>query len=383
MDNRPGVCPQQQWARLALVLAASAVILYLIVAAWVVLAPFFIGLILAWIVLPAVDWLEARLAQPLHHRGIARFLAILVVYAVALALLAALLTWFLPIVFREALMLFARREELFNALASNLSGLRRWYESNIPLQVRMFIEQQFPTTAEQWLELFERDVLLNLLTTLRSSWPVLAGYIIVPFWLIYFIYDAGWFRRAWVHAFPEGIRPDVINVSRIVNAVAGAFLRGQLVVALTIGFLTGLGLFLLGVPYAATLGVITAIGGLIPTFGPIIAAIPAVIIAALVRPVLALWTLLIIVGVRELEELLLGPRILGTAVRVRPALVIVLLLVAGHLWGFLGLLLAVPVAAALRDVYNYLYLRTSPRAISPGEALEQISRSWHRPTGRR
>lgn len=366
----------RQWARAALIAAAFAAILYIIVAAWPIIVPLLLGLILAWIILPAVNWLELGLLRLLHNRSAARLTAILIVYAVVLGLIVLFAIYFVPRLFLEIELLVARVPEIITSLQFNLAGLRRWYMM-LPPSVQVFIQSQLPATPGGLLAVVERDVLRGITNIFHNSWAVVFGYIIVPFWLIYVLYDSERLHRATLSLLPESAWPDSINIGHILNDVAGAYLRGQLLFAASIGFLTGLGLYLLGVGFAVVLGFLTAIVGLIPTIGPILAAIPVVIIAAIQRPILAVWALLVIIGVRQFGNLFIGPGIIGTRVRVRPGLIIVLLLIAGYLWGFLGLLLAVPVTAALRDVYRYLYLRTSPKGISPGEALLRVRRPRH------
>ncbi len=378
MLDRLGAWPLRLWARIALIATVAAVILYIVIAAWAVIVPFVLGLIIAWIVAPAVDWLERQLPHAWRRHGVARLIAIFTVYVVVLALVVAFFFYFVPRLVREAAALLARGPSILSSFQASLAGLQQWYVRTVPPQVRAVIERQLPSTPRQWLDLLRTNVLAGLLAGFRISWAVVFGYLIVPFWLIYVIYDAERFRRAGLSLFPESSLPDVANVGRILGEVAGAYLRGQVFVAASIGFLTGLALYLLGVDFPVVLGIITAVFDLIPTFGPVIAAIPVLIVAAFQRPILALWALLAIIGVREFEDLFVGPRVVGASVRLRPAWIIVLLLIAGYLWGLLGLLLIVPVTAALRDVVRYLYLRTSPRDIAPDEALHLVHKAWRR-----
>ncbi len=378
--SRPAARSLRLWGRIALIAAIVAAIIYVIVAAWPVIVPFLLGLILAWIVLPAINWLERHLPRPLHRHGIARLIAIFLVYGAVLAIIVAFFYFFVPLVIREAGMLLSRSAEFLSSIQASLAGLRDWFNRTFPPNVRSFILSQIPSTAQGWLSLLGASLFQGL-TGFRISWAVIFAYIIVPFWLIYVLYDSARFRRAALSLFPENVLPDVRNVGRILNEVAGGYLRGQVLVAASIGVLTGLALYLLGVDFPIVLGVITAIGDLIPTFGPIIAAIPVVIVAAFQRPILALWALLAVLGVREFEDLFVGPNVVGWATRLRPALIMILLLIAGYLWGLLGLLLVVPVAAVLRDIAHYLLLRTSPRDISPDQALKEVHRSWRRARG--
>jgi len=133
------------------------------------------------------------------------------------------------------------------------------------------------------------------------------------------------------------------------------FIRGHLLVASMVGVLTSLGLALVGVKFYLLLGIIAGIADLIPYFGPIIGAIPAVGLALLNSSQQALYVLLVMVVVQQVENNLLSPKILGDSVGLHPVVVIFVLLAGGHLFGILGMLLAVPLTAILRILVNYLY----------------------------
>ncbi|HOQ99405.1 MAG TPA: AI-2E family transporter [Anaerolineae bacterium] len=362
--------PARLWLRAALIAGVVAAVLYVIVAAWTVLVPFIIGAILAWIVLPAVMWIERHLPRSWERHGISRLIAIFAVYAVVLALVVAFFAVFVPRVIAQAAALLSRGPELLGGLSSLVSA----YERLVPVSLRALLATQLPSTPQGWLDLIRRDVLGGLTSAVSIPLIVILAYVTVPFWLIYLIYDVERFRRAGLSLFPEGSLPDVANIGRILNEVAGDYLRGQVFVAVTVGILIGGAFYLVGIEFAVVLGVLAAIGDLIPTFGPVLAAIPAVIIAAFERPILALWAILITIGVHEFENLFIGPRVVGASVRIRPAVIIVLLIIAGYLWGLLGLLLVVPITAVLRDVFQYAYLRT--QAVPPDEALRRVRRSW-------
>ncbi len=373
MPENAGAWSARRWGSLALVLAAAGAIIYLIVSAWAIVAPFAVGLIVGYLILPIVDWLARPLARVLHRPGVARLLAILIVYAVALGLIAALIAYLVPVVEIQVQELAANREAVSSQVQRALAGLRQWYETNVPPGLRELIGRQLQAAAAGLLAGLASG-LRSALTSIGNTLYLLFGYVAVPFWLIYLLYDAGRVGRALRRAIPEGAQPDLRNLRLIFDEVVVAYVRGQLLVAAILGALSGLGLSLLGVDFAVLLGLITAIGDLIPTVGPYLAAIPTVLIAGLEEPILALWAVLVLLGVQQIEALFLVPRIIGESVRLRPAIIIVLLVIAGALWGLLGLLLVVPATAFLRDVVYYLFLWTEAVAVSPGEALRRVQR---------
>jgi predicted PurR-regulated permease PerM len=132
----------------------------------------------------------------------------------------------------------------------------------------------------------------------------------------------------------------------------GKWLQGQLLLGLLVGVLVYLGLTLLGVRYALILAILAAIFELIPVFGPILAAIPSVLLAFIQAPLLAVWVVILYVIVQQMENHLIYPLVVRKAIGVPPLLVIISLLVGGKLGGFVGLVLAVPIAAAFLEYIN-------------------------------
>ena len=131
------------------------------------------------------------------------------------------------------------------------------------------------------------------------------------------------------------------------QAKIGKWMQGQLLLGLLIGVLVYLGLTILGVPYALLLALLAAAAELIPLFGPIIAAVPAVILGFMSSPTLGLMVIGLYVIIQQFENHLIYPLVVRKVVGVPPLLVILALIVGGQLAGLLGMLIAVPVAAAI------------------------------------
>ena len=125
---------------------------------------------------------------------------------------------------------------------------------------------------------------------------------------------------------------------------------------LIVGIATSVGLSMLGVPLALILGIIAGFLDFIPYLGPIMAGVPAVLLALSISPELALYTVLLFVGVQLVEGYLLQPLIEARAVDLPPALVIVMQLIFGTLFGFAGVALATPLAAGLAVLVRMLYI---------------------------
>ncbi len=134
------------------------------------------------------------------------------------------------------------------------------------------------------------------------------------------------------------------------------WLLGQICSMAAIGVLTGMGLWLLGIPLALAIGLLAGILDFIPIFGPVVSAVPAVLFAFLQSPLKALYVVLLYVGINFVESHLLVPLVQQKAVKLPPVLTLVALVLFGGLLGFLGLLLATPIAAVLYILVKMLYV---------------------------
>jgi len=131
-------------------------------------------------------------------------------------------------------------------------------------------------------------------------------------------------------------------------------------------------LLIIGVPYALILGLIAGIFEALPVLGPLLGAVPAVLVALLSSPISAVYVAIAFFAIQQIENVLLVPRISGKSVKLHPAVVMVVLVLGNQVAGFAGMLLAVPVTAILRDVFKYLHLRLQDEPMPPAKAAGRV-----------
>ncbi|NJM07741.1 AI-2E family transporter [Candidatus Gracilibacteria bacterium] len=180
---------------------------------------------------------------------------------------------------------------------------------------------------------------------------------------IHLTLSAARYREALVAALPEIYRPEIVELLHRIGRVWVAFFRGQVTLMIIIGLVVWVGLSILGVPGAMSLAIIAGLLEVVPNLGPVVATIPAVIVALLQGStylpvnnfVLALLVIGFYVLVQQLENSIIVPRVLGEAVEL-PALVVMSgVLIGGTSAGILGALLATPVIAMSREILSYTY----------------------------
>lgn len=175
---------------------------------------------------------------------------------------------------------------------------------------------------------------------------------------IYFLYDLPKIAQAALKAFPEPYQPRVLEVASKLDKAVGGYVRGQLLVATLVGTFVGVGLWLVGIPLAASLGFLAAVFNLIPFVGIIISSVPALLLAATLGFDKVVLTTLVLWLSNQLEGNILGPRIVGQAIGLHPTTSIAAILVGSTLFGLTGALLAVPAAAFLKALYVDYYLNS-------------------------
>ncbi len=360
--------------RWALVGLAIYVIGWLLWNARSALQPFIIGIVLAYLLLPLVNRLDQR---------IPRWAAILIVYVGGLLVLIGFFSYVVPPLVDQIGELLSRIPNI-NQLETQANVLMEQYERllgtlppNIAVPIREGVNQgidQGTTTIQSNLTNYVQDVgsfLLSSVLRVINTVTFLLGFFLVPFWLFYVLLDQRAGKHALNRLLPTRIRSDFWAIVTITDRVLLSYIRGQIILGFAVGTAAGLGLlvlnlFGLNVNYVLLLAVFAGITELIPVIGPIIGAIPAIILGLIDSPTTALAVTILYIAIQQLENQILVPRIIGESVDIHPAVLMVLLVVFSQVFGLIGAILCAPTAAVARDVFIYLYGRLSEPPAPPG-----------------
>lgn len=197
----------------------------------------------------------------------------------------------------------------------------------------------------------------HLFPFLASAVSAVSGTLLLLFLSIYIAVNPRMYRDGILHLFPHGRRDRAASVLESVSVVLRQWMGAQLVSMLAIAVITTGVLLLLDVKAAIALGVLAGLSEFIPVFGPLISAVPALGIAFLDSPQKALYVLIAYVAIQQVESNILTPLVMKKGVDVPPVVTILAGSVMAILFGFLGLLVAVPLAAALMVVVKTTYVR--------------------------
>lgn len=320
------------WLALA---AAIGVLLYLLSP---ILTPFLLATILAYICNPLVQRMESRYLP--------RAVSVVLVLLMLLAVFVVLLLIMLPLLVKQV-----------QAIAAQVPAYLDWLRLTLtPLVQRYFDVEVDVALIRDWVteHLSEiRAFAFKLLPTIKTGGLALIAFavniVLVPVVLFYFLRDWNQMTARADEMIPRRWHDFVIGLLREVDEVLGQFLRGQLLVMLLMGVFYTIGLWLTGLDYALSVGLIAGLVTFVPFLGMIIGVTLASLTGLLQfgDPGALLWVWAVFVLGNLLENYVLVPLLVGERIGLHPVAVIFALLAFGQLFGFFGVLLALPVSAAL------------------------------------
>ncbi len=306
--------------------------LVLTVSAWIVfqlrdiLVSIFISYILMAALIPIVNLLRKH-----------RFPKILAVFIPYFSILTAIFLLIAPLV-----------QLFFPQVQSFLSGLPLFLNQSAGLfglsidqkDVQAYISGEFASIGK------------NAIAVTGKIFGSVFITISVFFISFYFLMYHETFKRWVASLFHKDSRDKVYETLQLVDEKLGAWFRGEVVLMFSIGFMTWIALTLVNMPYALPLAVIAGFLEIVPTLGPTLSAIPAVIVALTISPPLALTVIVIYIIIQQLENTLLVPKVMQRAVGLNPVVVIIAIMIGANIMGVVGALLAIPFVSFLVVIFN-------------------------------
>ena len=321
---------------------------------------------LVFILQPAVNAFE-RLRVP---RWLGSILAFIVLAALVLAAVALLL----PTVRQQAGELAARLPELY------LSAIdwARDLGANLGIDIDELLSQQ---AIEDWLndpanQETIQDILLGFGagagTVLRGVTETIVVIGLAPVLALYILIDLRRFQQNTIELTPPKYREETAFVAGQVGTAMGSFVRGQLLVAVIVGILSSIGMWLIDLPFWLIIGILAGFLNLIPFLGPIVGGALAVLVALLNgNPSQAVWAVVIFVIIQQFDNHVVTPMVQRARVNLSPLVIVLALIIGGSVAGLLGVLVAVPITAVFRIIVGHLW-RTRMLGESWREASEHM-----------
>lgn len=312
--------------------------------------PVILALILSFLLNSVVDFF-VRLPARWGRRQMPRSIAVLLSFVVAV----------FAIVIVALFIVFPFIQE-FDKFVIDLPGLVRRIQflivvieqqataMELPDNVRDLLNQGVANMASFSVEMAKR--ILNAVFGFASQAVEL---VVVPVLTYYLLKDWRSLQLGFINAFSPQYRQHLQNVTSEMGNVISGYIRGQIVISIIMGVLVFSGMYLLGVDYPLVLGLLATLTETIPIIGPVIGAIPAILLAYIISPALAVKVIVFYILIQQIENHLIVPNIMGHTIDLHPIVVVISLLIGGHIYGVAGMMLAVPVTALLRVVIRHLW----------------------------
>lgn len=309
--------------------------------------PLIIALLMKFMLQPAVNFLETR--------GMRRLTALIIIYIVIVAVLGCAIYFLIPLLIKEA-----------RNFSSDLPLYEKTLESAL-IKIREFIMERFPAApvpdlyavVHDYLKRKSADIAGSLPRYLSAAASVVSIMALVPVIAFFYLADGHLIQKALLRLAPNRYFEMFVLLSDKVMCAVQAFIRGQLIDALSVGIMTSIGLALIGLPYFLVIGIIAGLGNLIPYLGPVIGFIPAFIVL-LADPTgfstMGLLKVFVVFAmVQFIEGTFIYPLAVGKSVNLHPLVVIMGITVGGMLGGIAGMLVVIPIICVVKVTLEVMY----------------------------
>jgi predicted PurR-regulated permease PerM len=313
-----------------------------------IISPLIWAFAIAYLLNPMMIYFERRL-------GAKRGWSILAIYVFFLSIIILGITIISPRVIRSISELLAETPRYITQTETQIEKWINEFKVFDTYGISSIIEQNTDALIQDirdYMDLLLTSALSSILGFTSGLFSLIIGLIIS----IYLLKDKEIFIqniKRFIYAFMEKEKAEnLIAFGNEVDMIFSQYIVGKFIDSLIIGILCYIGLIILDVQYPLLLSVIVGITNMIPYFGPLIGMIPAGIITLFVSPVKALWVVIFIFILQQFDGLWLGPKILGDKVGLSPFWIILAIIVGGGAFGVLGMFLAVPILAVIKNLLD-------------------------------
>lgn len=302
-----------------------------------VLIVFLLSLIIASAINPFANWLD--------QRGFPRLWGVLLLFLAVLGLIALIASLVIPSISTDVDQLVATLPVIFDKVSTSLENVRQGAPSYLDFVSEV---QNILGVLSSYLQQSSQSV-IGLIVGIFGGVVSFIAVLVLSFYLSV--------TKKGIENFLDSVVPEkyesyVKDLWKRTERKVGLWLQGQLLLALIVGLVVYVGLSLMGIKFALTLAFLALAFEIVPIVGPILAAIPAIILAFLQGPAMGLWVIVFYVAVQQLENHILVPIVMGKTLGLNPVVVIIALLVGANLAGIVGIILSVPVATAIVEIID-------------------------------
>jgi predicted PurR-regulated permease PerM len=331
------------WTTSQVVLATTFVVcvlltFWLLYSLRIVLFLFFVAIVIGTAIRPAVDWL--------HRRGVSRAVGVIIIYVLIAALVTGIMALVLPLIAEQVTQIAQNLPQYYadfrGALVNSSNRLLQNVGLRVPAQFSMLIKPKTVDTEQVLTQVGPTLLYTNII--IKGILSTLAVFLLAYYWT----QEGTLVIRGLLRLFPPYRKKDVREFLQLAETKLGGYIRGQGLLCLSIGVAAFIAYLLIGLPYTLMLAIFAGIMEMVPIFGPALGAGPALSVALSIDPSKAIWVVIATVLIQMLENVFLVPRIMKSSTGVNPIIVLLSLIAFGAVFGFIGALLALPLAAIIQ-----------------------------------
>lgn len=321
--------------------------------------PFIIGVIIAYLlrfaVNPLQNWL-VKIFKPKKSSRWCRVLSIILVIVLVFASVVALLWGLIPGLYENISQLVERMPQYLVSIGNWIDELLVKYDIELSQQTSVVLEEKLNELAQNI-----KDNATNYLSVAgkllvdigKGLFNVVIGFMVA----FYLLMDTQRFKNLYVRLTKALITDEskYKNISSFIHecdSIMGRYINGKLLESLIVTIICLIGFMIIDVKYILLMSIIVALTNLIPYFGPWIGAVPVVLITLLENPLKAVYVIAFLVVVQVIDNYIVGPKILGDLLKVRPFWILVGVILGGGTFGFLGMILGAPAIALISNLVS-------------------------------
>jgi predicted PurR-regulated permease PerM len=316
-----------------------------------VLFLFFVAIVVGTAIRPAVEWL--------HRRGISRAMGIIIIYILIAGLLAAFAAMIFPLLANQITEISKTVPEYYanfrSALINSGNRLLQNIGWRVPSQITVLIGRD-PNTEEVLDQVGQTLLYTNLLV--KGILGTLAVFLLAYYWT----QESNLIIRSLLRIMPPQRKKRVREFLQLAETKLGGYIRGQGLLCVAVGTAAFIAYLLIGLPYILVLAIFAGIMEMVPIFGPALGAVPALLVALSIDPSKAIWVVVATAIIQLLENAVLVPRIMKHSMGVNPIIVLLSLIAFNSVFGFMGALLALPLAAIIQLLISRVVLTAAESA---------------------
>lgn len=239
----------------------------------------------------------------------------------------------------------------FSALQSAIPELEAAYHlSLLPAEAQGFIAKMIQEIGEYTLRLAQFS-----LSAIFSFASTVIELIVVPFITFYMMKKGRTFSNKFAELFPERYHAHIKNLFKEIHFVLKAYIHGQLLLSVLMAFLVFIGMWIMDIPYPLVIGLLAGVVEIVPIIGPIIGAVPPILLGLLQGSSVMIQVIIFYVVVQQLDSHFIIPKLMGSIIEVHPVAIIAGVLIGGSLKGILGMMIAVPAVAVLQILLRHMW----------------------------